>query len=522
MGFFSKNKVEKQTKINTVYSNENYTTPLASQQSQPGRGVQVYYMSNLSGVQGRDKDGNYLGTRVQQPLFYLTVNERNEIFRLSSPVLGVVTSRMNRISALNYHIMPIKEVEDQVAEELKSQRDLYNEYGDMASYTDMFVRSKVVNELRGTLPDLKPDMSNFDNSLLRWKKRLNRQQQSKTQEIEDWLQEPNTGVSWSEFVKKWVYDMHVHGAAAIYKQNTEGRLTNFDCLIGGTVYKVKNPYFSSMEAYFQVVPGFESQVFFSDEISYAMYIPTSTKSFGLIPLEALINKIAESMLFDKKMANEADDTRMPEKAVVVTDNNNPLGDFDKENDGLPIDDIEQKRMEEKMNTPIQGGMITLSGNSATVVDLTRADTLSVRNERQKDIREECALVYNMSNMEINLTGSGETGGRSTSESQAEIEAGKGVAPHVKTLEEKITRDAVNSRYGYGWKLEIERQRNEKEEQELLLLKLQTGDLTRNELRESKNKSVFVGEEFDKPMDSEGAGTPQPGASERNPVFNRML
>jgi hypothetical protein len=521
---FTKTPTEYQSNINTMYTDEHYISGLPNNhRDKKMRGIQVYYMSALSGVTATDKDGHHVPTRVEQPVFYLSVNERNEIFRLCTPVLGVVSSRMMRISGLNFHVKPIKEIEDQLVEEMKGKKSLYEEYGDMGSFTDLYVRSSVVKDLRFNLPDLKPDMSNFDNSLLRWKQRFSRKQQHSTEEIEDWLSEPNTGVTWSEFVKKWVYDIHIHGASSIYKQYENNVLQNFDVLIGGTVQKIKYTYFSSMEGYIQLIYGFEPQVFFGDEISYAQYLPRSTSAQPIIPLEALINKVAEVLMFDHKMAQEADGTVPPEKAVVVTETGKPFS-MDAEGDAeIPLDVGEQKRIEEKVNTPIKNGIITFSGNNATVVDLSRADTLGVRSERQKDIREEVALVFNMSNMEVNLTGSGDTSGRATSESQEEIEAGKGTSPHVKLLEEKITRDIITARYGYGFKLDIERQKNELEEKRLDELMLNTGELTENELREKYNKSTFVGEEYDKPRGASTTGSPfSPDGSQINPFFNRQI
>ena len=138
--------------------------------------------------------------------------------------------------------------------------------------------------------------------------------------------------------------------------------------------------------------------------------------------------------------------------------------------------------------------------------------------RQKDIREEVALVFNMSSMEVNLTGSEQTSGRSTSESQSEIEQGKGVIPILKTFENKITQDLITARYNYGYQLEFDRGSNEMDEVTLDKAKLLTGELTQNELRESKGKPIFVGQQYDLPQ---GQGS-QSGNDELNPQFIKQV
>lgn len=517
---------KEQSNINTNYTDEYYRDAVDAQGNKDKRGVQVYYVNQLVPVTGKDKEGNYLTTSIDQTRVYLSPLERNEIFRLCTPVLGVVSSRMMKMAGLPYHIVPVKDIEDEIAEELKTYKQLYEEFDNPLDFKDLYVRSDAVKNLSAHLPDIKPDLSNFDNALLRWKKRIRKQNNQSAEEIEYWLSEPNTGVSYSEYVKKWTYDIHIHGACATYKRFENGRLQNFDTLVGGTVAKVRYPYFKNISAFAQVIPGYEPQIFFGDEISYSVYMPLSIKSEPVIPLEALINKVAETLLFDSKMANEADGTVPPEKAVIVTETSKAFSmDSDSDSVEVPLDRAEQKRIEEKLNTPIEHGVITFSGNNATVVDLSRADTLSYRIERQKDIREEVALVYQMTNMEINLTGSGETGGRATSESQAEIESGKGIAPHVKLLEEKLTRDFLNVRYGYGWKVEIEKQKNEREERELDRLRLDNAEITVNELREEKGRPVFVGEEYDKPRgggEAPQGGDPMGPGSQRNPLYNKIV
>ena len=280
------------------------------------RGVTVYSTSQLQQITGRDKEGRLITWGVEQPYFYISIQQRVEIFRLCSPIFGVVTSRMNRLSGLDFSVVSEKKMEDKTVMEMKNLRLLYEEYDNEADLGHMIVRSRVFNMLIEELPDLKPDLSNFDGALLRWKRKLRAQTQDACDEAKSWLQEPNNGLTWEEFVKKWVFDILIHGSVSIYKDVEHGRLTNFDVLPGGSTYRIKTDYFSNVDGYVQILPAYpgftaymEPQIYFGDELSYSEYAPTSSRSYGFIPLEALINKIAETLYFDELMANQADGTK---------------------------------------------------------------------------------------------------------------------------------------------------------------------------------------------------------------------
>jgi hypothetical protein len=503
--------------INTSYSNEYNKDPLSGKK--PGeRGMQIYTLSQIMKLSGRGKDGELLTWGFDTPYFYLTVSQRIELAKLCSPVFGIVTSRMNRISGMDFNISPVNKDEDRYASDMRDAKQQYSELALSREVPHILTKARIVRELKQNLPDLLPDLSNFDNALVRWKKRIQSKQYDKGNEIKAWLLEPNQGLTWDGWVKKVVFDLHVHGACATYKQSVKDRLENFDTLPGGSVYKLRTPTFSTAEVYAQVVMGFEPGIYYNDEIMYMEYYPISSQSHSMIPLEALINKVCETMLFDKLMAEQADGTKPPEKMVIVTNPAQPFGDFDATRNGeqeVPLDPNEQKRIETKVNEPRKGAIITFTGNKAEVIDLSRENTMAMQSQRQKDIREEVALVFNMSNMEVNLTGSGDTSGRSTSETQQEIEQGKGIAPLLKILQSKVTKEIINMRYGYGYKMEYSYSVNEKEQRELDSKKLQNGEVTINELREKYNLPPFEGQQFNLPSQTT---VPAPGSDAASPLF----
>lgn len=480
------------------------------------RGIQVFSRTALMNRVGRGKDGQLLSWGVGETQIFMGLSQRIELFKVCSPVFGLVTARMNRISGAKYSIVPDKRNEDKIADELKTLYQYFNEYDNPEDPTHHLVKQNSVRMIKKYLVDVKPDLTNFNQSLIRWSKKMSSEKQDEAQELMDWLEHPTKGVTWEGYVKKFVFDSMIHGQVATYKQTQNNRLENFDTLAGGTIHKMKNPFFGGIDGHMQIVDGFEPQVYFGDEISVVDPYPISGLYTPTVPLEALINQVSEFLLFNELMAKEADGTKPPEKLVIITNNTNSFDNPEKDGE-VKMDKDEQKRIEEKLNNPKKNAIMTFSGNNATVVDLTRADTMGNQMARQKDIRMDVANVFNASNIEMNLAGSEFTSGRENSETQVEMEQGKGIIPIMAMIENQMNRDIIPFRNG-GYRLEFDRGRNEIEQRKLDLLKLQTGELTQNELREEKNKSVFDGDEYNKPQSAQ----PQEMGSEQNPMMTQQL
>lgn len=478
------------------------------------RGAQIWNFSDIINIQARNKQGKIQSAPSDNPLFILDPDERHRMFQLSSPVFGVVTSRMNRIAGLDFEILPdTKELEEK-EESFKNAFDIIKEYETLVSLEHVVARAKLRQYLLSELRTLRPDLQNFREALLRWKKNLMRIKQKEATEIKEWLLRPNPMQNWTDFVKIWVYDEMVQGASAIYKKFVNGKLNNIQHLAGGTVIPIRTPYVDSQEAYIQII-NYDYQVYFEDEIVFTQYIPTSVRSYGMVPLEALINKVSETMFFDNLMANQADGTKPPEKAAIIT-NQQVFGDDPDFSLDIGANKDEQKRVEEKLNQPIKNGIVTISGNNIEIVDLSKENTMEFQHKRQKDIREEVALVYNMSNIEVNLTGSADTSGRSTSEIQAEIEQGKGIGPMLKTFEQKINDEILPyRRKGFKFKFTIED--SEQKKIEVLTKKVNSNLYTINELRiDELNKMPFDDREYDKPMSNSETN------SELNPLYTQSV
>lgn len=458
------------------------------------RGYNVYTLSQLMSITGKTKDGDIITGSYDQSVFYLNYDERIQIYRLCAPVNAVVTNRMNVISSMNFEVVPDKRDEDRIAEQLKNYRDFSKEIEGSPDIKYIIARGAMQKEINETLPDCLPDLSNFDRSLLRWKKRIQSQHVEDATWIKEWIIQPNVNDRYEEFIKKIVCDLMIHGNFAVYKEVLNGRIENIYPLPGGTVIPLKNKYVGGACAYVQVTNRMdEPQIYFSDEVSYANYMPMTARAYGFIPLEALINKIAETLLFDRLMADQADGTKPPEKMVIITENS-PFGDLNKEFN-VPLDPDEQQRIEQKINTPKKHSIMTFSGNNAQIVDLSRENTMAIQMQRQKDIREEVGMVFQATPMEMNLSGSDNVSGRSTADAQREIYQSKGINPIIKIIEMVYNRDILPFRVGPGWKIEYDTGKNELEDLEILQRKVNTGLWSINQLRtEELNEQPFPGEE----------------------------
>lgn len=515
--FKKKDKVEK---VIADMDNALGMTARPETQHPNSRGVQIYTASQLLGITGRTKDGTSHTVYYEQPLFYLTIEERYGIAKLCSPVAGIIYSRMHRISGTKFSVISDTQIEDRIADELKAYKAIFDEYKTAKEPQYIIARARVSMIIREKLPDVLPDLSNFHQSLNRWHKRIKMVKADRCDEIYNWLMQPNQNDYWEDFVKKWVFDLMVHGTAATYKEVVDGGLENFYLLPGGCVIPVKSKYVGGINAFVQITQGERPQIYYADELSYSNYLPTTARAYGHIPLEALINKVAESMLFDKLMAEQADGTVNPNKMVIIGENN-PFGAIS-EQFSVPLPVEEQVRIENKLNQPKKGGAIVFSGNYANVVDLSRENTMQIQMERQKDIREEVGLVFSASNIEMNLGGSDRTSGRETSETQQEISEGRGIAPIVALLRRTMERDIIPFKFGNGYTLDFEGGATESESLDILLKKVQTGLYSVNELRSKELQEDPYGAEYDKPMTPQAQGGEAPSEPKpENPLAGLM-
>ena len=314
----------------------------------------------------------------------------------------------------------------------------------------------------------------------------------------------------------------IHGASSIYKEYMNvNTLENFYVLPGGTVYPLRGIHVGSFVGYAQVVVGYMPKIYFQDEMTFTNYLPSAARSYGYVPLDALINKISEQILFDQFAAERADGTKEPEKLIVFGDNRSLYGDLTGDI-SLPMNPDEQKRIEEKINTIRKGAIATLSGVGTPVVeDISKADTFQQQSDRQDKLLRDIALVFNMTNMEINLAGGEFTSGKETSETQAEIEEGKGTQPIIQKIQSILNKRILPFRFGTDYIFQYKKGLSDFEQVKLDTMKQQSGTYTRNEIRIDRGDEPILEEGNDSLNQQQQQGG-QPGESPFNPLNTRSV
>lgn len=269
-----------------------------------------------------------------------------------------------------------------------------------------------------------------------------------------------------------------------------------------------------------MIQGMNGKVYFEDELSYCNYIPSTGMSYGHVPLEALVNKIAESLLFDQLMAERADGTKPPEKAVIFG-GKLPFGEFTTEEQyTVPIPAEEQKRIETSLNEPRKNAIRTLTGTGTPLVlDLSKADTIEYQEERQELILKHAALVFGISNDEVNLSGSDNTSGRSTSESQERIDREKGIYPAIQVIEGLLNTEILPLRWGHDFKFTYKEGLSDAERLDIETKKVESQTYSINQVRLERGDDPFEGEQYDLPS---GQTKQSPDGSDNNPLSVKTL
>ena len=483
------------------------------------RGINVYSSTSVVGITGTGRDGKKIQGLIEVPQYGLAIQDREEIAKRCDAVFGVVTGRMQRIAGLEWSVQRESTQEDRIETWLKQCKQIFDEYANATEIKYVVVRFKMVQNILTKLPDCLPDLSNFNMALLRWKKRIEQGNGDACGEIEDWLHQPNAQDNFDDFIKKWVFDLLVHAGAAAYKEYKDGRLENFYPILGGSIQPLKPRFVGPERAFAQVVPGMDTKIYFPDEIMWTTYMPTSGIGSGLVPLEALVNKVAESLFFDQRAANFADGTVPAEKLAVFGGEKSPFGSLSAdEAPEVPLEKAEETRLETLLNEPRKNAIRVLSGyGTPAILDLSRGELFKDQSERQRFIRESVAFVFNASNMEVNLTGSENTSGRSTSEAQASIEREKGIYPIVKDIENDLNTQLLPFRFGSGYIFQFKSGLSDKEQAELDQQKMATQTYSINEVRLARGDEPISGDEYDKPGQAQGNQGMQPDGSKSNPL-----
>ena len=513
----------------TIYVQaESLTGPYFDARRKGRRGANVYTLSDLLSVTGESRNGKLIGGQIQQNLFTLSLDERVQVYRKCGPVFGLVTGRANRISGLKWKIKNVNKDDDRSEAFIKMAAELFKEWDQIQNVKHAMIRMRCLAFVRRYLSDVRDDMSNFPQALLRWKRRSKMAKEDRATQIEDWMANPNGQRTFKEFTVESLIDLHTHGASAWYKERDPqtSMVENIYNLPGGTVLPFRSMFVGGGQAYAQILNGIPPKIYFRDEITYLTYAPNSALSYGAVPLEALVNRVAETLLFEEQAAMKADGTSAPEKMVVFNDIM-PYGDEEAAQQmPTPIPQQEQSRIETLMNEPRRNAIRVLTGSGGgpgqpAVIDLSRESTFAAQSDREEKTLRIIAIVFNASNIEINLSGSEDTSGRNTSESQQESDQAKGWLPLAVSYEDKWNQEILPERWGTDYELDLDKGLSEKEQVALEQSKLASGAYDTNQVRMDRGDEPYPEPEYDRPPGGAAKAEP-PDGSTGKPLAVRQL
>jgi hypothetical protein len=472
------------------------------------RGLSVYNYSALISQAGRDRYGRMQTAEYLLPYFSLTISDRIDMARACGSIFGVVTGRMNTISGLEWKVSRKRKNEDRIAFQLKTAKQMIDErqakapsgsagplpspdtfqqpVGPSLASMKQDAQNKIIVRkckqfLMGELPDLLDDLSNFEKAFTRWSHRIKDKHEDECTAIEEWMKHPNLQDTFEDFTKKLIFDEHVHGLAVPYKRTVRGKIEQIYMLPGGCCFPIHGRHVGDAVGVIQMVDGAEAQLFYGDECSVLQYAPYSGDPYGLVPLEALVNKVAELLLFDERAAQMADGTKPPDKLIAFGENT-PWGNLQSEFQ-MPMNKDEQKRLETVINEWRKEAVRVISGHGTpVVVDVTRADVFKDQSERQRMVREEVGLVFGASNAEMNLSGSESTSGRDSSKTQERKDQNKGIYPHIQIIENFWNHHVFPFRYGEDYEFEFASGVSEQDKIDIWTKMLQSGLYSVNDIR----------------------------------------
>jgi hypothetical protein len=447
----------------------------------------------------------------------LDIYERIDIFRSCSPIFSIVTGRMNYISGMDWRITQKKKFEDEIAYKIKFAKQIFDEFNGSEDPRHIGTTAKAKQFINQYLFDLLPDMSNFDKSLFRWSTKIRKDISFKAEEIEDWLHKPSKNMTIENFLKILVFNTHIHGIAGVYKKKSSfsNRINELYTLPGGSVYPRAKVFVDDPDGLIQVIDNYKAQLFDNDEATAISFAQFDTNDFCM-PLDAIINNVSEILLFERRAADMSNGEKYPEK-MVVFGQTVPFGDLggNGESFSMPLPKNEQEKIQQTVNETRKDAILIVSGvGTPAVVDISRANTFTAQSERIRMIREQIGNVFGASNAEMNLTGTDNTNGRESSQTQERKDREKGIYPHLKSIENMFNYDIIPKRYSSDWIFSFEMTLSEKEQIEMWKNKLDSGLFSVNEIRTMDiGVDAFNDKQFDLPK---GATPPQPEGSSMPP------
>lgn len=364
--------------------------------------------------------------------------------RMSYAVFTVITTRLRLLVSAHWSIVPRRNFEDKLKQEMDYYKQLYDEFNEVKTKEAKEITQDALINLHKRLPYLKDDLSNLYNCFDRQRKAIREKRSGDINYLKNFLAKPNVHEDWSTVMTKTVWDYLTFSDGYIFKIPTarrvasgSGKYAQFVSVKAPTITPIEGDHVLSLKGYRQsVVDKISEPVYFKpDEILRFQYLPTNSFLHGLSPIEAIYRLVNEQLYYDKSRVDEFDIGKPPQGILTMENKVNIQG----REVAKPPPPEKLTRMEDAINRRSKLDRVKIyPGVGRTQYhNLLRPEAQSRALERQDQILNICARVYNMSQQEVNLISDVN---RSTADQQARSEALKGLRPHFQVFENEFYYD----------------------------------------------------------------------------------
>ena len=471
------------------------------------RAYTIEHYNQVRSITGYDRLGNLVEANIEYPSYTLTPQERIEIYRRCALVLGIVSRRMNLIGSLEITVSKNSYLIENKISGWKHLKSIYDDFKNSQDQEYQLAAGILGAKIRSQLPDCLPDLSNFSRAITRYNKIEKSKNKTSADQIADFLYTPNNTENFSDFVKKYVNSLLIHGHTGIHKKYNprDNTLLSLHILPGGTVFPIRTSYTSNYAGLVQhSYETSHTNILYPDECIYDIYLPISDSTMGVIPLESVINKVTEELFQEQYWSEQADGTRPIEKLLAISNRQLP-GGFEQEGKVSPMEKAEKERMEQAVMQSKKNAITVVTGlGDIAVHDISKENIGDLQLKRKEAIIKDIAAVFNATPLEMNQTGSEGTSGRSTAEAQLEEAVRSGSYPIIKSIQDALQTGLIDPHFGSLFEIEFSSDRDDKEKMEAAREKVDSGIFSVNEVRMSDfNEEPFDEVEYDYPKDKKG-------------------
>jgi len=308
-----------------------------------GDGWAIYNYGSMLPLTGTTRDGSKEQVKLDYGSVFYTLSpwEKEEVFRKCHSVFTAVTQQAQLFSAMSYTINPSHKIEDKIVEDIrKAEHHLRwaNNTSEWIKYALEINKYLKPYSLRFDTDSFK--ILNFDEALLWFRKDIRRAVIESSQQVADWVYHPYDGTQYQDFAKEYLQAMKIHGANAILTPSQQ--FDGYRLYPAGSVFEVPQVYMAdtNKRLYIQMpyaMNGWSSQqdsrILTSDFVSFGQYIPSTSTSQGMCPLDALVTLVTTELNTDLMIMEESNFEKPPQWVVFVVDDGfdvpNSIGAFEK-------------------------------------------------------------------------------------------------------------------------------------------------------------------------------------------------